>query len=76
MRWGRDEAVQPSSAWDRRIMLESLIWERYGCPVDLARDRPAEEFEAHAAIVQGRNEKEYKEQKKAEREADRNTPAS
>jgi hypothetical protein len=57
-------------------MLESLIWERYGCPVDLARDRPAEEFEAHAAIVQGRNEKEYKEQKKAEREADRNTPAS
>ena len=76
MKWGRGEPVEPTSAWDRRIMLESLVFERYGLPVDLATERPFHDFQAHAAIVQGRNEKEHEEQKKAEREAERNKPAS
>ena len=58
----------PTSEWDRQIMMEAQVWERYGCAVDLRRDRPLEDMEAHAAIVAGKNKEDKKNQKKAERE--------
>lgn len=48
-------------------MMESVLFERYGMPVDLVRDRPLEEFEAHVAIARGRNKAEEEESKEAER---------
>lgn len=50
-------------------MLEAMIWERWGCPVDVARDRPFDEFQAFAAIVRGMNKAEEREQKKADQQA-------
>jgi hypothetical protein len=69
LKFGRGENVEPETAWERRIMAESLVFERYGLPVDLAFERPAHDFQAHAAIVQGRNKAEEEESKKADREA-------
>lgn len=71
MKFGRGQNVEPETAWERRIMAESLVFERYGCPVDLAHERPAHDWQAHVAIVQGRNKREEEENKKAEREANR-----
>lgn len=69
--FGRGRNVEPTSAWDRRIMEESILFERYGLPHDLARERPAEEFDAHVAIARGRNKREAEESEKAEREANK-----
>lgn len=50
-------------------MLERSAWySEYGCPRDPG-DFPEYEYEAHLAILEGKAEKRRKEQKEAERDA-------
>lgn len=49
-------------------MHEALVWERYGCPIDLFAERPNDEVEAHVAIVRGKNAAESEEADEMDRE--------
>jgi hypothetical protein len=57
-------------------VLEDATWfDEYGAPFDLRR-LPRRQFEAHMAILQGKNEERAKEQREVERQqkkADRKT---
>lgn len=66
--YGKGTRVAPEEPWEQRVMEDAILWDEYGLPLD-PRQLPRREYEAHLAIVRGKQEHRERERKKAEREA-------
>lgn len=69
-KWGRGKKLRDdvfAEPWKARVVEDALWFDEYGAPFDL-RKLPARQFEAHMAIIQGKNKEREKQQRKAEQE--------
>ena len=67
MNWGRGRNVIPESPRERRVLEDALMWDEYGMPFDARTELSRWEFEAHLAIIEGRNRERSKQNKKMKR---------
>lgn len=65
---GKGRNIEIDLPWERRVSEEAMLFDEYGVPFDL-RSLPMREYQAHLAIVAGKQEARKEEHKKAEREA-------
>ena len=71
MRYGKGERVVPEDRWEQRVIEDNAVWSEYGVPFDIRSALPSREYRAHLAIIEGIGERRKKQQKEAEREADK-----